>query len=177
MKRIIPIGLSVLFLATGCMDNDTATNERERIQNQLDPNKEAPADNDSNNRLGYVRYSKEQIDNDKEKQHSIRIDRTKMADMITRSMLRSDAFKEAATLVTDEEVLIAYEKADDFDKEKASQMAEKTAASILPRYFNIYSTDNTNLINDIQSLHNSTTTEDDYDNTINNIIKEMKNSK
>lgn len=179
MKKIVPIGFAAIFLATGCMDNDTATNERDRIQNQLDPNNElqAPADEELDNRLGYVRYSKEQINNDTEDQRSMRMDRTRMADMITRTMLRADAFEEVATLVTDEEVLIAYEKSNDTDKEKATQIAEKTAASIMPSYFDIYATDNTNLIDDIQSLHNSTTIEGDYDNTIEKIIQQMEESK
>ncbi|WP_077317725.1 YhcN/YlaJ family sporulation lipoprotein [Virgibacillus proomii] len=175
LKKLLPIGLTTLFLMTGCMDNDTATDEREEIKNQLDPNGQlqAPADESAENKLGYVRYTKDEIDNDNENNRSISIDRTEMANMITRIMLRGNSFEEVATLVTDNEVLIAYEKSADTNSERATEIAKKTATSIMPGYFDVYVTDNTNLIDDIQSLHNSRTTDGNYDNTIDNIIKEM----
>ncbi|GAA0430818.1 MAG: YhcN/YlaJ family sporulation lipoprotein [Bacillota bacterium] len=177
-RTLIPIGLTSLLLITGCANNNNAIDERDQIRNELDPNQElrAPAEDGADDKLGYVRYTKEQMENNTEKNHSVSIDRTEMANMITRIMLRGDAFDEVATLVTDEEVLIAYQKSGRYDQDRTADMAKRTAMSVMPRYFKVYVSDNTSLINDIHSLHNLSTTEGDYDNTIQSIIKEMKKS-
>jgi len=99
-----------------------------------------------------------------------------MADMITRIILQYEGFDEVATLVTDEEVLIVYDRNDEMEDENAADIARKTAVSLMPGFFDIYVSDNEALINDIQSLHNSTTNNQNYDNTIDNIISEMKKS-
>lgn len=96
--------------------------------------------------------------------------------LITRIALRGEGLEQVATLVTDEEVLIAYEKSDDVDEKEAANIARKTAQSVIPQYYEIYVSDNESLINDIQSLHNSSTTDGSYENTIDQIIKEMEKS-
>ncbi|CDQ39199.1 MULTISPECIES: YhcN/YlaJ family sporulation lipoprotein [Virgibacillus] len=176
-KRMLPIGFMTMLLITGCANDDTAKNESEQIKDELDPNNELQESEDgTDDKLGYVRYTKDQMDNNSERNHSISMDRTEMANMITRIMLRSDAFEEVATLVTDEEVLIAYQKSDAYDEAKSAQMAKKTAMSVMPRYFKVYVSDNETLMNDIHSLHNSRTTDGNYDNTIQQIIDEMRKS-
>ncbi|MEC2159015.1 YhcN/YlaJ family sporulation lipoprotein [Virgibacillus halodenitrificans] len=167
------------FVITGCANNDNAMNDREDIVNEMDPSTElqAPRDQELNDRLGYVRYTKDQLENSDEINHTAKMDRTEMANMITKMILRSDNFNEVATLVTDKEVLIAYELKPEAQKEYASDIAKKTAMSVMPRYFEIYVSDNENLIQDIHSLHNSNSSErNDFDNTIDTIIKEMKKS-
>ncbi|GGB36538.1 hypothetical protein GCM10011409_12450 [Lentibacillus populi] len=99
-----------------------------------------------------------------------------MADMITRLILRNEGFDEVATLVTDEEVLIAYQKNDNLDDRTAADIASKTAKSTMPGFFDVYVSDNGTLMNDIQSLHNSSATNKNYDNTIEQIINEMNKS-
>ena len=48
--------------------------------------------------------------------------------------------------------------------------------SIMPRYFEIIVSDNDVIMHDIQSLHNSTTKNKNYDNYKDEIINEMKKS-
>ncbi|MFD1039645.1 YhcN/YlaJ family sporulation lipoprotein [Virgibacillus byunsanensis] len=167
----------ILLAVTACGDTDSANDER--VADEMDPlqdneQNETQTDPGQNDRLGYVNFSKDELENDNERNHTATIDRTQLADMITRIILRSDGFEQVGTLVTDEEVLIAYRKDEETDSEKAAVMARKTAMSVLPRYFKIYVSENDMLMQDIQSLHNSTVDHKNYDNTIKQIIKEME---
>src|SRR5699024_6344233 len=140
------------------------------------PGANQSVDPDFDKRLGYVNYKKEQVNEDENAQ--ITVDRHALADMVTRVLLKNDSFQEVATLVTGNEVLIAYEKDEDNENsdEETAEFARKTAMSLLPRYFDIYVSDNHNLIDDLHSLHNQTTDTNDYQNTIDSIIKEMEKS-
>lgn len=176
-KVFLPSVLS-LAIITGCNGvNNNSQSEQEQMSDSLTPDRQhTPTDEERDNKLGYVRYNKNQLNNDHENLHSVQIDRDKMADMITRMILRNNGFNEAATLVTDQEVLIAYQLNDDMDPATAADIASKTAKSTMPGFFNIYVSDNQTLMNDIQSLHNSSIRNKNYDNTIDNIIHEMKKS-
>lgn len=165
----------VTFAISGCSNTDNAANEKDKIVNQLDPTREqAPGNQELNDKLGYVRYTKDQLNNEQEQNHIVTIDRIKMADMITRVILRNEVFEEVATLVTDQEVLIAYRVSKDENQNNTANIARETAKSVMPRYFDIYVSDNEVLINDLHSLHNSSTQNKNYQNTIDQIIKEMK---
>ncbi|WP_042222681.1 YhcN/YlaJ family sporulation lipoprotein [Oceanobacillus manasiensis] len=172
------IGVCTLLSLTACGTNDNAMDERDDVVNQLDPSvdQQSAEDEELNDRLGYVHYTKDQVDNNDEMQQEATIDRTQVANTITRLALSGEGLEQVATLVTDEEVLIAYEKTEDVDEKEAATIARKTAQSVIPQYYEIYVSDNESLIQDIQSLHNSRTTNDDYDNTIDQIIKEMEKS-
>ncbi|MBY7143990.1 YhcN/YlaJ family sporulation lipoprotein [Virgibacillus sp. NKC19-3] len=177
-KLFIPIVLIALFALTGCGSTDNAGDDPNDAE-PLNPTREqqqAPVDEELDEKLGYVRYTNDQVDNDQEGNRNITIDRNEMANMITRVILRNDGFEEVATLVTDGEVLIAYEKEQDMDGATAADIAKKTAMSIMPRFFEIYVSENEVLMEDIESLSNSTTENRNYDNTIDRIIEEMKKS-
>ncbi|MGP4064701.1 YhcN/YlaJ family sporulation lipoprotein [Oceanobacillus sp. M65] len=172
------IGALTLFSLSACGNNENAMDERDDIVDELDPSAEQQSaeDEELNDRLGYVHYTKDQVNNDDEMEHGVSIDRTQVANVITRIALRGEGLEQVATLVTDEEVLIAYEKSDNVDEKEAANIARKTAQSVIPQYYEIYVSDNESLINDIQSLHNSSTTDGSYENTIDQIIKEMEKS-
>jgi hypothetical protein len=170
--------IGVVFIA-GCNTNDNTMTERDQIVDELDPsnNYEEPSGDNTNSKIGYVRYTKEQFDNDTvNRNKTFSIDRNEMADMITRIILQNNGFNEVATLVTDQEVLIAYDRNEETSEGAAADIAKRTAMSIMPSYFEIHVSDNETIMHDIQSLHNSTTENRDYDNTINLIIKEMQKS-
>lgn len=173
---LLPFLLILATTIAGC-GNNNATNEHEQIVEELDPEKEnQPSNPAQDNKLGYVKYTKDQLNNESEQNHSVTIDRTKLANMITRIILRNDGFDEVATLVTDEIALIAYSKEEEMESVNAADIAKKSAVSVLPGYFDVYVSENNMLIQDIQSLHNSRIQENNYDSTINRIIKEMKKS-
>ncbi|WP_068672809.1 YhcN/YlaJ family sporulation lipoprotein [Oceanobacillus sp. Castelsardo] len=181
-KFFVSITAICLFLITsGCNTNNEAENSiqdmqnRNQIQDQLNPNHEfqTPSNQDINHQLGFVRYSKDEIDTQNMNNHEAKIDRREMADMITRLILNNDGFNEVATLVTDQEVLIAYDRDNNSDSKLTNEIAQKTAESVMPRFYKVYVSDNKSLMYDIQSLHNSNTNRD-YDKLIQKLIKDME---
>ncbi|GAB4072791.1 YhcN/YlaJ family sporulation lipoprotein [Barrientosiimonas marina] len=184
-RLLIPMSLLIAILVAGCANTDKASDndrpqadEHQQITDELDPDqKTTPSNPSGEDKLGYVHYTKEDVDNAADKgQQSIDIDRTSLANMITRIVLENEDFDEAATLVTEDKTLIAYGKQDNLDNNEAADIVNKTAVSILPGYFDVYISDNEALIPDIQSLHNSRIQDNDYDNTINQIIDRMQES-
>lgn len=178
LKRLfLPVGIICVLILTGCQMDRPKTDE-DKIAEELDPtrNKQEQHDPEWDKRLGYVNYTSDQFEDDSIDNHNVTFDRNELADTIARIILNQEGIEEIATLVTDKEVLIAYHKDEDLDEKKAASMVKKSAMSILPRFFDVYVTDNTALIPDIRSLHNSTTKDGNLDNTIEHIITEMKKS-
>ncbi|MFB4474330.1 YhcN/YlaJ family sporulation lipoprotein [Virgibacillus sp. SK37] len=173
--------LYMLFVISACNTNDDTENSiqdmqnRNQIQDQLNPNHkiQTPSNQDINHQLGYVRYSKDEIDTQNLDNHEARIDRREMADMITRLILNNNGFNEVATLVTDQEVLIAYDRDNNSDSKLTKEVAQKTAESVMPRFYKVYVSDNKSLMYDIQSLHNSNTNRN-YDKLIQKLINDME---
>jgi len=170
----------MFLIIAGCDRTNSTLDEREQRVNEINPDREelqAPGDQEINDQLGYVHYTQEQFErNQDEEDRVVTMDRNEMASMITRIILRNESFDQVATLVTGDEVLIAYEIDDSMDENNAAEIARKTAESVMPRYFDIVVSDNPTLIPDIQSLHISETTHPDYQNTIDKIVEEMKTS-
>lgn len=128
----------------------------------------------SDGQVGYVRFNQTQMERDDEEHHEIKVNREEMADMISRMILRYDNFDDVATVVTDNEVLVAYSKADDTDRETAADMVQKTAYSLVPSFYHVYVSDNPASFGDIQSLSTSTVYDENYNENIDSIIKKMK---
>lgn len=164
MGRIIMYAC-ILLLVAGCNTNDVIQPQ----QNQL----KQPERDEFHDQLGFVHHKRDEVDDDLERDRTLSFDREEMANIITRIILKNESFDEVATLVTDKEVLIAFASNDSIEAERAEEIAEGVAASVLPRFFNIYASSNESLIHDIHSLHNSRTTRKNYDNTIRNIIEFM----
>lgn len=175
-KQVAPLMVFVL-LAAGCQDTkeEEANNKMDDDTlngNAMDSYNEEPKDG----QVGYVRFNKKQLNQDAEKKREIKVNREQMADMISRMILRYDNFDDVATVVTDNEVLVAYKKAGDMDREQAADMVQKTAYSLVPSFYHVYVSDNPASFGDIQSLGNSTVYDQGYNDTIDSIIKKMKKS-
>src|SRR5699024_11323998 len=110
-------------------------NKKDKVVEEYDPtrNQKRSTNQNTDNKLGYVSYTKDKMKN--EPKQNVTIDRNKMADMISRIILQHKDFGEVATLVTDEDVLIAYEANDRIDDEDAADIAKKSALSVMPQYF------------------------------------------
>src|SRR5699024_8070950 len=133
-------------------------------------------DTELHDKLGYVKYSKHELNNSTARDKQLTVDRNEMADNVSRMILHNDHFLQVATLVTDHEVLIAYLKTDEADAEKAKNIARQSAIAIIPRYYEVYVSDDDALIRDIESLHNSSVLNNDYSKTLNQIIEKMENN-
>nr|WP_160838494.1 YhcN/YlaJ family sporulation lipoprotein [Halobacillus litoralis] len=179
MMKIKQAGTALLLigLLAGCqetkeeeaqqlMDGDTLSG------NAMDGYNTEPKDG----QVGYVRFEKSQLDQDEERNRQIKVNREQMADMISRMILRYDQFDDVATAVTDNEVLVAYKRADDTDRGTAADMVQKTAYSLVPSFYHVYVSDNPASFGDVQSLSNSTVYDEGYNSTISSIIKKMKQS-
>lgn len=170
---------SILFVS-GCATTDNAGDDdlEQMLHYGETPNgHEVPnvdQQDDVTSRLGYVRYEKDQLNTEAERNRYVAIDRNKMADTLTRMILRYDGFQDVATLVTDEEVLVAYQKPDDLERDTAADIVKKTALSLMPRFYDVYVSDQDSAFKNIESLQNSSTRGQDYGNTLDSIIEEMK---
>lgn len=169
------ISSGLILSLVGC-DQDKGAMEEDELVDKLDPALETTDKNDQLNKLGYVRYTKDELKEDEKTSRELTMNREEVADIITRLILRNDHFKEVATLVTDEEVLIAYQKEEEQDSKYTADIAKQSAMSIIPAYYEVYVSDNERLMDSIHSLKNSTTKNKNYDNTVNSIIEEMKKS-
>ncbi|HLR79877.1 MAG TPA: YhcN/YlaJ family sporulation lipoprotein [Bacillota bacterium] len=171
MTRMLLFCFAAIFILVGCGNTiDEMSEDFDPVKNR----QKEPVDSELDKKLGYVSYKKEEVQLDAKKNRVATMDRDEMADLITRMILRNDGFEEVATLVTDQEVLIVYEKNNEISAENAASLANKSAMSVLPRFFEVYVSDNASLIPDIHSLHNSTTTNKNYNNTLDRIKTEMK---
>ncbi|MFD1020495.1 YhcN/YlaJ family sporulation lipoprotein [Thalassobacillus hwangdonensis] len=170
--------LSAGLLMTACNagnDDDNALNNGNgdgNLNGNAMDSYNGPDTTENNDQLGYVRYTKDQVD--PEGNYETQVDREAMSDMITKMILSYEQFEDAATLVSDDEVLVAYQKPDEMDRDQAADMVKKTAASLVPRYFEIYVSDQASAFDDIQSLNNTSTTDRNYDQVIEEIIKRMR---
>ncbi|SFF90116.1 Sporulation lipoprotein YhcN/YlaJ (Spore_YhcN_YlaJ) [Halobacillus alkaliphilus] len=178
MKKltILPILLACLLMITGC--NETTDREEETRDgdtlngNAMDNYNDQPLEG----QVGYVRFKKDQLDQEAEKNRDIKVNREQMADMITRMILRYDGFEDVATLVTDNEILVAYQPPNNHDREQAADMVQKTAYSLVPSFYHVFVSDDPASFGDIQSVSTSTVYDEQYTEVIDSIIKKMKKS-
>ncbi|WP_407272549.1 YhcN/YlaJ family sporulation lipoprotein [Radiobacillus sp. PE A8.2] len=175
-KYVLSFLIVPLLIMAGCAGTNNADSDRtEEADNDLDEFMEpAQSNGDLNGQLGYVNYNKDELEMTDDQPQVVTVNRQKMADTISRMILTYEGFEQVATLVTDDEVLIAYQKPDDLDRNKAASIVKKTGLSILPRFYDIYVSDQAVSFRDIQSLQNSTTLNDNYEQTLENIINDMK---
>ncbi|GAA0350344.1 YhcN/YlaJ family sporulation lipoprotein [Oceanobacillus sp. FSL W7-1293] len=175
-------GFGIILLSFVMTLAACATDQNNSDSDPLDPNNRNPEmesnpNSPSRDQLGFVRYTQDEFKQDNTSEpKEIHVDREEMADMITRILLQNPDFKEVATLVTDEEALIAFEASDNLSKEMAIDNAEKTAMSVLPGYYTIHASNNRSLIQNIETLHYSVTENEDVDTEplVQDIVDTMK---
>ncbi|NLP52314.1 YhcN/YlaJ family sporulation lipoprotein [Bacillus sp. RO1] len=135
---------------------------------------------DSNNhdqtRFGYVRDQAEPVRNSQRYNENIAaVDYGEIANIINKMVVQLPAIEDSATLVTDEEVLIAYETNSD-DRELTADQVSKTGLSIVPRYYHVYISDNPEMIHDIERFRSLGVTSPRVDEILESTIKEMLKS-
>nr|WP_245680467.1 YhcN/YlaJ family sporulation lipoprotein [Bacillus marinisedimentorum] len=133
--------------------------------------------NQDSDQFGYVRYQKSDVANDRTNRNNdaMYIDREGLADAISRMGRQLPEVDDIATLVTDEEVLVAYDT-ESADRNQTADMVKKTAISVVPRYYHVYVSDNPNMINQIERFGNNGSNNRDIEQIIDRTIAEMKKS-
>ncbi|MFC0523863.1 YhcN/YlaJ family sporulation lipoprotein [Pontibacillus salicampi] len=156
-------------------------NTGENDPNSYDNANYTSVKNDNNNnaaadRFGYSRYNEDQVAKSEDEIRYAVINRENVSDLITRMMLQGQGIKDAATLITDAEALIAYTPNGEVNRNEAATVAKKTAMSVLPRYYEVYVTDEEGAHKDLASLSNLTTDDNNYRKSLEKTIEQMRKS-
>jgi hypothetical protein len=177
----ITLGICGMFTLTGCGANDTAHNdiydesghtinvndERADIYNVNNKNKAAD--------FGYVRHQKDPTASNRSSKHYVAVDREKLADNISKMSSDLPNVHDVATLVTDEEVLVAY-ATDSDDRNETADQVKRTALSFVPRYYHVYVSDDVNLIKNVESYATLSSNSRNVDRLVDQLIRKMLTS-
>ncbi len=106
---------------------------------------------------------------------NVAIDREQLASVITSLTASLPNVKRAASLVTDEDVLVVYETNSSNRSETADQV-KRTAMSVVPRYYHAYVSDNWKLAQDIENFATRGSDQNNIDHTIDKTIQNMLKS-
>lgn len=131
--------------------------------------------NDKSANFGYVRHQKNGNTQNVNYTRTPGLDREQAANTISSLIVQLPNVNDVATLVTDEEVLVAYETDSDNRSETADQV-KKTALSAIPRYYHAYVSDKEGMIQQIEAYSPLDSNSRDIDQIVNKTIKEMLKS-
>lgn len=184
-KLIIVIGLCTITALTGCSKDMTKNDVYEESGNTINVNNKRHElynegagrgiRNVSNN-YGYVRHQKSPLMNDNTaNDHYTALDREQLANIISKYSTNIPNVNDVASLVTDQEVLIAY-STDSKNRSLTADQVKRTAMSVVPRYYHVYVSDNKFLMRDVENLANLDSTSRNSRNLVNGLIKQMKKS-
>jgi ribosomal protein S17E len=184
-KLAIVLGLCSMTALAGCTKDMNNRDVYEESGNSINVNNERHelynegasrgVRNVSNN-YGFVRHQKSPLMNDNSaNDHYSALDREQVANIISKLSTDNPNVNDVATLVTDQEVLIAY-NTDSKNRNLTADQVKKTAMSVVPRYYHVYVTDNKVLMRDVENLANTDSTSRNARNSVNGLIKQMKKS-
>jgi hypothetical protein len=133
-----------------------------------------PNGNDSRiNNFGYVRHQKSPIPGDMNNYANMpTLNRERVADLISKLCTQLPNVNDVATLVTDEEVLIAYDT-DTKNRFETADQVKKAALSVVPRYYHVYVADDPRMIKEIERYGRLDANSRNIDQIIDTTIKEM----
>lgn len=179
MKKITLVSSMIgLSLLTACQygaeeDMYKESGNTINVQNRHELyNKNTDQKNDD---FGYVRHQKSGVAQDTAYQKPQSINREQLAHTISSICVQLPHVNDVATLVTDSEVLVGYQT-DSQNRNEVADQVKKSAASAVPRYYNVYVSDNKAMIKQIESFSPLSSTSRDIDQILNKTIKEMMKS-
>lgn len=185
-KSLIILGLCTITAMTGCSTKDTGKNDiYQESGNTINVNKKryelyreggSHDVRDVSSSYGFVRQQKSPImgDNTANNLYTA-LDREQVANIISKHCVTIPNVHDVSTLVTDQEVLVAYET-DSKNRNLTADQVKKTAMSVVPRYYHVYVTDNKHLRRDVENLAGLHSTSRNARNAVDHVIKLMKES-
>ena len=183
IKKPLIIASFFGLLALSACQNNTASEvpyERSGITTNVN-NQRADIYNRNNGNnisqnFGYVRHQKSPVmgENVAYDQYHV-LDREKVASMISKLCTTIPQVDDISTLVTDEEVLIVYHTNSN-NRTKTADQVKKSAMSVVPRWYKVYVSDNTNLRANVESYATVDSNSRNARNGIDKLINEMKKS-
>ncbi|NHC39340.1 sporulation protein [Bacillus sp. MM2020_1] len=184
-KLVIILGLCTLTALTGCSKDMGNRDVYEESGNTINVNNKrhdlynegaSRSVRNASNNYGFVRHQKSPLMNDNTaNDHYTALNREQVANIISKFSTEIPNVNDVATLVTDQEVLIAY-KTDSKNRNMTADQVKKTAMSVVPRYYHVFVTDNKVLMRDVENLANLDSTSRNARNLVNGLIKQMKKS-
>ncbi|MEK4014192.1 YhcN/YlaJ family sporulation lipoprotein [Peribacillus sp. FSL M8-0224] len=184
-KTIITIGLSTIIALTGCADKEEdkglgAKNNAGNPTNVNNPTQYYDEDYRNNDNksddFGFTRTNSATIDGRNISNKAASIDREQLSDVISKLSVQIPNVNDAATLVTDEEVLVVYDT-NAKDRTETADQVKRTAMSVVPRYYHVYvSDDYQNLAQDVENFATVKSGSRGIDYTIEQTIKRMLKS-
>jgi Sporulation lipoprotein YhcN/YlaJ (Spore_YhcN_YlaJ) len=179
MKKIaFTASLIGMIIITGCQNTASENELFEDGGNTVNVKNENGIENEKDNHssnFGYVRHVKSNLAEEEDYNKVPGIDREKVANAISSLIIQLPNIQDVATLVTDEEVLIAYQT-DSKNRNDTADQVKKTAISVVPRYYHVYLSDNPEMIKQIEGYSGLDPNNRDIDQIINKTIKEMLKS-
>ena len=184
-KLVIILGLCTITALTGCTKDMSNRDVYEESGNTINVNNKrhdlynegaSRGMRNVSNNYGFVRHQKSPLMNDNTaNDHYSALDREQAANIISKLSTDIPNVNDVSTLVTDQEVLIAY-NTDSKDRNLTADQVKKTAMSVVPRYYHVYVTDNKVLRRDVENLANVDSTSRNARNLVNGLITQMKKS-
>ncbi|MED1468758.1 YhcN/YlaJ family sporulation lipoprotein [Bacillus salipaludis] len=184
-KLMIILGLCTITTITGCSKDMNNRDVYEESGNSINVNnKRTELYNEGagrsvrnvSNDFGYVRHQKSPLMNDKTANtHYTALDREQLANIISKYSTDLPNVHDVATLVTDQEVLVAY-TTDSKDRNLTADQVKRTAMSVVPRYYHVYVTDKKVLMRDVENLSHMDARNKNARHSINYVIRQMKDS-
>lgn len=178
MKKIaFTASLIGMIIMTGCQNTASENELFEENGNTVNVNDENGIKNgkDTNSGFGYVRHVKNNLAQENDYDKVPQVDYEKTANAISSLIVQLPNIQDVATLVTDEEVLIAYQS-DTKNRNETADQVKKTAISVVPRYYHVYLSDDPEMIKQVEGYSGLDPESRDIDQIINNTIKEMLKS-
>ncbi|KQU20384.1 YhcN/YlaJ family sporulation lipoprotein [Peribacillus butanolivorans] len=184
-KTIIAVGLSSIIALTGCAtnkDKDQGMGPNNNADNPTNVNNPTQYydedyrnhDNKSDD-FGFTRTNKTTIKGRNISNKTATVDREQLADIISTLSVQLPNVNDAATLVTDEEVLVVYDTNTKNRTDTADQV-KRTAMSIVPRYYHVYVSDDPTLAQNVENFATLQSDSKGVDYTIEETIKRMLKS-
>ncbi|MDW7614221.1 sporulation protein [Peribacillus simplex] len=183
-KTIITIGLSSIIALTGCSNkHDQGLGAKNHAGNPTNVNNPTQYydedyrnhDNKSDD-FGFTRTNSTTIDGRNISNKAASIDREQLSDVISKLSVQIPNVNDAATLVTDEEVLVVYDT-NTKDRTETADQVKRTAMSVVPRYYHVYVSDDfQNLSQDVENFATLKSGSKGIDYTIEQTIKRMLKS-
>ncbi|WP_209125765.1 YhcN/YlaJ family sporulation lipoprotein [Alkalihalobacillus sp. BA299] len=123
--------------------------------------------------FGYVRHQKALEQREHREPDASYLDRDLLADAISKMAVYLPQVEECGTLVTDKYVLVAYETDGDGNREDVAHQVKVTAQSMVPRYYNVFVTDNPEMMEEIERFGNLSSLTPRINELLEQQIKEM----
>lgn len=157
-------------------DNDSVYKKSGNTMNQTDRNDLYNESNDNQN-YGFVRQVKNPVPGESTNINAGDVvTREQLANQISKLTVGLPDVNDSSVVVTDAEVLIAYQAdtSDERSRARVADQVKKTAESAVPKWFGIYVTDDPTLRQNVENIASMTPNQANTDKAVKDTVRMMK---